>query len=126
MGESVSHFTDLKVWQKAHDLFRDISVTVDGFPRKPAAKVISYQILRSASSIGANIAEGFASQSSKEYLRYLDIAFRTTNETENWLLNIQALGLAPQDRITDHIEKCVEVRRMLIGLRRSIRERLKR
>jgi four helix bundle protein len=120
---SIRHFTDLKVWQAAHRLFLDIASDVDLFPKVRAAWVIADQILRSSASIGANIAEGFSAASTKEYLRYLDIAFRTTNETENWLRNSRALDFLAPDAGDHRIARCEEIRRMLSGLRNSLKNR---
>jgi len=126
MEKRVEHFTDLKVWQRAHELFVGLAKDLESAPRSQVGKVVTQQILRSSSSIGANISEGFGADSGKEYLRYLDIAYRTTNETENWLLNIHALQLIPDDRVKRHTDACSEIRRMLSGLRRSIRNRLRK
>ena len=47
--------------------------------------VLSKQILRSGTSIGANIKEAQVSQSRKDFLAKLYIAFKEANETEYWL-----------------------------------------
>jgi four helix bundle protein len=43
------------------------------------------QILRSGTSIGANVKEGSASSSKKEFIRFYEIALRSSKETEYWL-----------------------------------------
>ena len=43
------------------------------------------QILRSGTSIGANVREGKASSSKKELIRYYEIALRSANETDYWM-----------------------------------------
>ncbi len=43
------------------------------------------QLLRSGTSIGANVIEGASSSSRKEYIRYYEIALRSANETDYWL-----------------------------------------
>ena len=47
--------------------------------------VLSNQLLRSSTSIGANIVEAKSSSSKKEFIRYYEIAFRSANETVYWL-----------------------------------------
>ena len=43
------------------------------------------QLIRSSTSIGANITEGQSSGSTKELLRYYRIALKSANETKYWL-----------------------------------------
>jgi len=69
----VKTFQDLIVWQKAHQLFLDIAEDVDSFPNKRAAWIIADQILRSASSIRADISEGFGRKSKSDYEHFLII-----------------------------------------------------
>ena len=66
MAEQVKHFTDLKVWRKAHELFLGVLKDVEKFPRIRGAGVVADQIIRSVGSIGANIAEGFNSRTRKQ------------------------------------------------------------
>jgi len=67
-------FEDLIVWQKAHQFFLDVVRDADAFNRSMAARVIANQVLRSASSISSNIAEGFGRRTGKEYTHYLIVA----------------------------------------------------
>ena len=75
----------LKVWQKAHHVALNTIVLVDALPNKPGLNRIIDQIIGSATSVGANIAEGSNSRSGKEYVRYLEIALRSATETDNWV-----------------------------------------
>jgi four helix bundle protein len=50
-------FTDLDAWKKSHQLRKDISVLVKGFPQDEKYRLTD-QIIRSSRSIGNNIAEG--------------------------------------------------------------------
>lgn len=43
------------------------------------------QVLRSGTSVGANVREGKASSSKKELMRFYEIALRSANETEYWM-----------------------------------------
>jgi len=49
------------------------------------AGVISNQLLRSATSIGANIVEAKSASSRKDFIRFYDIALKSANETAYWL-----------------------------------------
>jgi four helix bundle protein len=92
VGE-IRSFEDLIVWQKAHQLFLDVVRDADAFNRSMAARVIANQVLRSASSISSNIAEGFGRRTGKEYTHYLIVARGSTTETLDWYLKCRDLDL---------------------------------
>jgi len=46
---------------------------------------VTDQLIRSATSIGANIIEGKSASSKKDFIRYYEIAFKSANETKYWL-----------------------------------------
>jgi four helix bundle protein len=55
-------------------------------------KIIIDQIIRSIGSISSNIAEGFNSRTTKQYLSFLDIARRSAAESENWFYKLRDIG----------------------------------
>lgn len=71
--ETAKKFTDLIVWQKAHQVALIIYRLSAKFPPKEVYGLIS-QIRRAALSIPANIAEGFKKGGKADKLRYLNIA----------------------------------------------------
>jgi len=77
--------------------------------------IISKQIIRSATSIGANANEAVYGQSKADFLAKLHISLKETAETEYWL---RLLFLS--DYITDAeskslIDDCLEIKRILIS-----------
>ncbi|MEW6189615.1 MAG: four helix bundle protein, partial [Actinomycetota bacterium] len=58
------------MWQKAHKLFLETVEDVNKFPKNKVADILAQQLLRSVSSISANIAEGFGKNKGKEFQRY--------------------------------------------------------
>ena len=89
----IRSFEDLIVWQKAHRFFLDVVHDVETFSSRTAGRVIANQVLRSASSISANIAEGFGRRTGKEYTHYLIMARGSTTETLDWYLKCRDLQL---------------------------------
>jgi four helix bundle protein len=67
----------------------DFSVNVikfiDAIPEKRINWILANQLLRSATSIGANIIEAKSSSSRKDFIKFYDIALKSANETEYWL-----------------------------------------
>ncbi len=49
------------------------------------------QLIRSTTSIGANVVEAKSSSSKREYIKYFEIALKSANETKYWLILIQEI-----------------------------------
>ena len=92
MGE-IRSFEDLIVWKRAHEFFLDVVQDVETFALGMTRRMIANQVLRSASSISANIAEGFGRRTGKEYTHYLIVARGSTTETLDWYLKCRDLKL---------------------------------
>jgi|WetSurMetagenome_2_1015567.scaffolds.fasta_scaffold145456_2 four helix bundle protein len=82
-------------------------------PEKRINFVLSNQLLRSATSIGANIIEAKSSSSRKDFIKFYDIVLKSANETEYWLgLLKDALDIDDSD-IKYLIGETEEISRML-------------
>ena len=87
--------------------------------------VISKQIIRSGTSIGANINEANYGQSKADFISKMHIALKETAETEYW---IKLLNMS--EYIDDKISKsllddCLEIKRMLISSINTAKENIK-
>ncbi len=71
--------------KRAFNLARRIIALVDKFPNKRSAWVITDQLLRAATSIGANIIEAQATSSRRDFTNFLNHALKSGNETKFWL-----------------------------------------
>ena len=70
--------------------------------RQPGVgRVLSRQLVRSGTSVGANIEEGQASRSRADFIATYSIACREARETHYWLRLIAASDLMPRSRIED-------------------------
>ncbi len=119
MGQ-VRHFTDLVVWRRAHGLFLALLEDIKIFPKHEASRIIIDQMVRSVGSISANIAEGFNAGSTKQYLNYLDMAKRSTSESENWYYKVRDTGILEKGISDQRIAECIELSRMIQGLMNSL------
>ncbi len=122
MGEDgIRSHRDLAVWRKAMDLARDIYHLTDGFPKKEEYRMTA-QLIRAAISIPANIAEGNARGSRKDYAYFISVARGSTAELETLLTLVTETELAPRARVDGLVARTNEVGRMLTGLKRSLDE----
>lgn len=79
------NFRELKAWQKARLLVKDVYMLTKSFPNEEKFGLIS-QMRRAAISIPSNIAEGTGRRSNKDFIRYLDIALGSAYELETQLI----------------------------------------
>lgn len=115
-------YRDLKVWQKGYD-FALRGARLSAPARVGSARrVIFDQMIRSATSICASIAEGYGSESNAEFGRYLGIACKSALETDNWLQLLKGLD-GPGATELDGIEQQnLETTKMLMALRKRVRD----
>lgn len=84
-------FNDLIVWQKAHDLVINIYNMTKLFPTEEKFGLTS-QMRRSAVSIPANVAEGFAKRGIKDKCNFYNIAQGSLEELKYYLILSKDLG----------------------------------
>ena len=108
-------FKELNVWRKAHELTLSVYEVSRSFPREELYGLTS-QLRRSASSIGANIAEGCGRRLDGEFTRFLQIARGSSSELEYHLLLARDLGFLDVTRHEDFEKRLREVQRMLTSL----------
>ena len=77
--------------------------------------VISKQLLRSGTNIGANIAEALARESRADFLHKMAIASKEARETIYWLELLQKSDLISVD-FTKHINDCTVLAKMLTNI----------
>jgi len=117
---SLKSYRDLLVWQKGIDLVVIAYKATTGFPKSETYGLIS-QIRRAATSIPANIAEGYGRGSRKEYLQFLMVAQGSLKELETHFIvseKLSYLTAAQKDRLLSQTD---ELRRMLGNLIRKLK-----
>ena len=77
--------------------------------------IVSKQIVRSGTSIGANINEANYGQSKADFIAKLHIALKETAETEYWLRLLVMSEYITADMGKSLLEDCLEIKRILIA-----------
>ncbi|MCK9497755.1 MAG: four helix bundle protein [Candidatus Colwellbacteria bacterium] len=83
---------------------------LDNLPNKRVYWIISDQLLRSATSIGANIIEAKSSLSKRDFIKFYEISLKSANESKYWL---GLLRDATELDISDLLLELEEISRML-------------
>jgi len=120
---SIQSYRDLEVWKKSIQLIKSCYLLTDKFP-KTETYGISSQLRRSVVSVAANIAEGHSRSSTKEFIRFIDIAYGSLAETETHLIIACELGYITASDIENILVKSAEIGRMLNGLVSSLQKRI--
>ena len=110
---------DLDVWKKGIDLVAEVYRTTAQFPKEEVFGLTS-QMRRAAVSIPANVAEGAARQTDKEFVQFLFISLGSASELETELLIAEKLGFCNASSLSEQI---TSVKMMLNGLIRHYRNK---
>lgn len=115
-----NNFSQLKVWQKAHELTLSVYKTTNKFPSKERFGLIS-QLNRAVASVPTNIVEGNSRLSRKEFLQFLTIARGSLEETKYHLILSRDLGYLDKSNYSLLTDLANETGRMLNGLIVNVR-----
>lgn len=85
--------------------------------------VLINQLLRAATSIGANLHEAQYAQSTKDFISKLEIAQKESYETEYWLELLFETNCMPEVAYKKLRNDCGAIRRMLISSLKTIKEK---
>lgn len=91
-------FTDLLVWQKAHELVLEVYEFSANFPKSEQYGLTS-QIRRAAVSIPANLAEGFKKRSKLDKIRFYNIAQGSLEECRYYFILSEDLDYGRADKL---------------------------
>jgi four helix bundle protein len=117
---STSH-RELDVWKVSMELARDIYAIARRMPKQEEYRLTG-QMIRAAISIAANIAEGHARATRKEYAHFVSIAKGSASELETLVLLARDTELLTSDQTAPVLEKTERVARMLTRLYLRLRE----
>ena len=84
--------------------------------------IISKQIIRSATSIGANANEAIYGSSKKDFIAKLQISLKETAETEYWLRLLVLSDYITEKEGESLLNDCLEIKRILISSLNTAKE----
>jgi four helix bundle protein len=119
----ISSYRDLRVWQDAMTLEERCYLTTADFPRSEMFGLVA-QIRRAASSIPANIAEGYGRGSTPGFVQFLRVSQGSLKELETHLLLSTRVKMLAAETSDDLLSRCDEIGRMLRAMIRTLRNRL--
>ena len=101
--------------EKSKDFAKQIVILCRSIKQQQKESVLTNQLLRSATSIGANIHEAQYAQGTKDFISKFEIALKECHETEYWLELLFETGYIKDVDYKPLQNDCGAIRRMLIS-----------
>ncbi len=103
---------DLK--KRAYTFARDTICFIDRLDKKDfVAEIMAKQLIRSATSIGANIIEAQAASSRKDFTNFFSYALKSANETKFWLCLLEDSGKMSREQVTPLLGEVTQLANIL-------------
>ena len=118
--EKTKQFQELEVWKKAHQFVLGVYKYTTNFPKEERYGLVS-QFRRSAVSIPANIAEGYAKYGLKDKVRFYNIAQGSLEECRYYLILSSDLDYGENTKLTADLET---VSKMLTSYIKAIKNKI--
>ncbi|TSA46634.1 four helix bundle protein [bacterium] len=118
VSSKIKSFTDLRTWQKGHELVIEVYKITKNFPKEEIFGLTS-QLRRAIISFTSNIAEGFSRQSYKEKIQFYHMSLGSLTEVQNQLLIARDIGYITNDIFQKLASQSVELNKMTNGLIKS-------
>ena len=84
----------------------------DTFKNERKYWIIADQLIRAATSIGANVVEAKSSSSRRDYIKFFEIALKSANETKYWLILVKELT-ADKDNVNKLLTEAEEISKII-------------
>ena len=107
---------------KSKDFAKDIVFLCRKLKSDKVESVLISQLIRSGTSIGANIYEAQYAQGTKDFISKLEIALKECNESEYWLSLLFETDSLSKEEFASFQGRCIELRRMLVSSVRTLKQ----
>ena len=114
-----------KIYNIKHRAFqfsKDIILFVSETKFEKVFHSICDQLVRSATSIGANLVEAKAGASRKDFLKFYIISLKSVNETKYWLCLIRDSIQSDKNKISSLLQEADELSKIIASIIISIKE----
>ena len=107
---------------KSKEFAKQIVLLCKTIKQEHRESVLTNQLLRSGTSIGANIHEAQYAQGTKDFISKFEISLKEVYETEYWLELLFETGYLDEQTYKPIQNNCGAIRRMLISSIKTIKE----
>lgn len=114
---------DSIVGRKSYDFALEIIKLYKNVSTEKREYILSKQVLRSGTSIGANINEALAGESKKDFIHKMSISLKEARETAYWLNLLCDSGFIQKEEHLNLINNCNELMRILTSIILTTKEK---
>jgi four helix bundle protein len=111
--------------QEKSYLFALRIIKLNRFLNSHGEYVLAKQILRSGTSIGANVEEAIGCYSSKDFLAKFSIVYKETRETHYWLRLLKDSKCFDEKQATSLLLDCEQLLRIIGSIQKTLKSKLK-
>ena len=111
--------------EKTKNIAVKILKICDEIDTKKGKGVLINQIVKSSTSIGANVNEANYASSRADFINKLHIALKECYETKYWLEILKELDCVSKEKLDEIMQECGTVRRILVKSINTAKENLK-
>ena len=116
--------TDSAIRTKSKEFSKNIVFLCRELKLNKVESALVNQLLRSGTSVGANVYEAQYAQGTKDFISKFEIALKECNESEYWLeLLLETNSLSQKDSENFH-KDCIELRRMLVSSVKTLKRKM--
>ena len=115
---------DGPVYEKSMDFAVGIVRLYQCLVEKKKEYVLSKQLLRSGTSIGANVREAKFAQSKKDFVSKMNIALKEAGETEYWLELLQKTDYLTESESKSILKDCIEIKKIIHAIVKTTKANL--
>ncbi len=83
---------------------------------------LSKQLIRSGTSVGANVAEAQQAQSKADFVSKMSISLKEATETKYWIKLLHATDYLTENEYKSILADCVELEKILVSILKSAKE----
>ena len=101
--------------EKSRAFAKDIVFLCRQLKENKVEGVLINQLLKSGTSVGANVHEAQYAQGTKDFISKFEIALKECNESDYWLELLFETNSLSEEEFKKHQSNCIEIRRMLVS-----------
>ncbi len=110
---------------KSKEFAKDIVFLCRELKQNGVESALINQLLRSGTSVGANVHEAQYAQGNKDFISKFEIALKECNESEYWLELLYETNSLEEADFKNFQVKCIDIRRMLVASVTTLKNNLK-
>ncbi len=119
-----AQMTDSILRTKSKEFARKMVFLCRELKQKGIESSLTSQLIRSGTSIGANIHEAQYAQGTKDFISKFEIALKECNESEYWLELLFEVNGISKEQFEMFSKDCIELRRMLVSSVTTLKNKL--